>query len=1203
MFPRNKTARWVLGTAAGLAAAALALWLLRWPLFEGRIRRELSRLARERLGADLEVGRLRGNLLFSLTAEDVALLPGPESPLREGSARSVSVRYGLLGTGKLEVEAAGVRVSAAAARAPGPVHETVREVAGVLRSIEFPGRLRVEGLHVTLADGRRVEAESASLDGGHGAASMRVEGFGNVAASFRREPPGGFVLEARADGPLKEARIHLEGAAGPEHPLRVEALFEEHRIAWTGRAFFDAAGRLERADGRLEVKEGRADTRVDFLAGRAAADLDATVALGGEFKADVVVTLRGGGPLAGPPEAWVVEDGLLRAGRAAFRGLEIDGVEVTLGRGTLRGIPWRASARAGRDRIEAEGRFRWDEGPEVEAALRASAADAAPYLKLAGVSWPLRAADLRADGRAVYGKAGLSFDGALEGGPGSFEGYGWTSFRAAGAYGPERVAVREFTLRGTPFAPEIQAEGSLGSRALQAQASAGPDRAWVEAALGEGSDFEADFRAEGPLAWLRAFQAALPGAWQPVRARGRLSRKGDELGLGFDFETKDGLAGAPRLAARRKGGAWLVEVAPGAIASGGRPLLEHGRFSVELRPGAAALAGLRVAWLEPAHSAALSGRVRWDEREAEAVLDLSELAAWGVTLEALSARLKLDRVENELRADVRWGEEGGDHFIAAGRIGKENDFRLSVAIRDLGGPVLRRALAGAEVQGRVAGELRLTGSREKPELAGNFSIDDFSLFGAPPLTLEVPLRSEAGVLEVRASAERTAYGTLTLRGRVPLADLGPKTPVDLTARLEARDFTPFLDRLPEDARRWVPPGRLVVEGTLRGPIERLDALVAAEFTAPKWRPPRPLGVVADLRVVGRWDGRGRLWLDALEGRMGDGPFRAQGHWDPLVKDRPLVLEVRGEEALVVDEDLVRVRVSPQATFRYSDRDGMRLEGRVEVPLAFYHREFAAPRAAPEPARKREVRPPRLQLAPHPAGGFRIGGLEGLEGVALDLEFLSTGELRLENSVVGLLLRAEGHLGGTAAEPALSGTLRARRGEVRLATGVFVRSESAEAVLPREAGAAARVRFEGTVGKGEGAITVLLAGPLERPTLTLRSDPPRSEEDLKAILAFGAAPGTLSGQAAIGTLAQQVLAQYRDDAPAADRKEGILQKFNLVVVPEEAPGQRRPWELPVAGTARGTVLRTEYVYNAYLSILGESDREGNVSGDVKLRIRF
>ena len=43
--------------------------------------------------------------------------------------------------------------------------------------------------------------------------------------------------------------------------------------------------------------------------------------------------------------------------------------------------------------------------------------------------------------------------------------------------------------------------------------------------------------------------------------------------------------------------------------------------------------------------------------------------------------------------------------------------------------------------------------------------------------------------------------------------------------------------------------------------------------------------------------------------------------------------------------------------------------------------------------------------------------------------------------------------------------------------------------------------------------------------------------------------------------------------------------------------------PPAASARGTIVRTEYLLNSLLSVIVESDREANVSGDLKVRFHF
>jgi hypothetical protein len=201
---------------------------------------------------------------------------------------------------------------------------------------------------------------------------------------------------------------------------------------------------------------------------------------------------------------------------------------------------------------------------------------------------------------------------------------------------------------------------------------------------------------------------------------------------------------------------------------------------------------------------------------------------------------------------------------------------------------------------------------------------------------------------------------------------------------------------------------------------------------------------------------------------------------------------------------------------------------------------------------------------------------------------------------------DGQLTGTATDPALSGRIRSRpnRGEVKLAPGTFMRIESAEAWLPEEAGRPPTVTFHGRVGTGEGAIQINVEGPLDNPSLSLKSDPPMSQKDLLGRLAFGIAPGAVSGETGVATLAVYLYDQAKDDWPNADRREGFFDRIRPTVIPGDSSQQRRvPWELPPTGTLRSTSLRTEYVYNYYFSIIGETNREGDVGGDLKLKIRF
>ncbi len=1201
----RKSARGALWVAGGLAAIALLLYLLRWPLLEGRVRRELARAAAESLRADLEIGRLEGSLLSGFTARDLLLRPRPGAAFREASVRAVVIRYGLFGRGTFEADVAGARAVLAPPAEPVPVHRTIREA---FPAVDFrpPGRVRGREIALVLADGSTLEVDEVELDPAGGSVRLRAAGVGAVEVRATFGPAGALELEGRAtEGPVRRARVGI-GPAGPRRPLTIEAEVDGRALSWSGEVTLDAAGRLERAQGELAAKEGRARTEADFAAGRGVVEVDATVAVRREIEADVAVTGRAEGPLEGPLERWVASGVRARASGATVRGLRLDAAEALVEQGSLERLPFRFTLGRGGDRAEGEGTLCFGNDVEVEASFQASAASAAPYLALLREPLPLKASDLLGRGRVTYGRAGLAVDASVEAGPGSFQDVRWESLRTSGSLDAARLDVRELVVRGSPLAPSVALSGTVEGGRVKARAEAGEDRAAAEGTFSANGDVEATFALEGPLAWLRAFGVTLPEFVRPLRAEGSVSRKGELSRLKLKAEAKE-LSFSPEVTLRGRESAWRVEAAPGEIRLGGRTI-EHERIVLDLSPGRAVLAPARISWREQRLSARLGGAAAWDSVEIRIDAALREPALKETRFEDLEAHVALERPSGEATARVAWGREGGEvHLAADGRLGRQSDFRLALRVPRLDAPIVRRFLPEPKVEGAATLEARVTGELERAEVAGALKLEGVSILGAPGLGLEVPFRSEDGVLVLPETSRETAYGRLTLGGRVPIPGREPARPLDLAMRLETAEFKPLLDRLSAEARPWVPPGRLALEASLRGPIGNPELGARVEFAADRWKPPDPLGLATDLRVTAVLDAGG-IDFPRIEGRLGGGPFRGRGRWDFRKPGRPLEIRASGEELLVVDESLVRVRISPEAAFTRTDAEGLRVTGRVAVPLALYRRDFGVG-AEGSGRRSREAAAPRLRLTPSPAGGFRIPGLGGLDAVAIDLEFETTGECAIENGAIAVRLDAKGRLRGTAENPAVSGQVRARpRGEVKLATGIFVRIERAGADLPAEPGRDATVGFEGRTGQGPGAITIEVAGPIQDPSMFLRSDPPRSQEELLSLLAFGRAPGSVSGEAAIGVAAAQVVRGTFDDWPRVDRKEGLLEglwertSLDFQGTPQGLD-RRQPWVLPPVGTARSMVVRTEYFLSPYLSVLADADREANLGGDVKLRVRF
>ncbi|HVE39589.1 MAG TPA: translocation/assembly module TamB domain-containing protein [Planctomycetota bacterium] len=1199
----RKGARILLWSGGILVAALAALYLLRWPLFGGIVRSKMAELAGKELHADLQVDDLGGSLLWSIHARRAVLKPRPGAPFRSAEVERIDVEYGFLGSGEPSITVDGARFVLASKEGPTPpLHETVRDVVSVLRSLRFPGAVSATRVEAVLPDGRSVKLDNGSLEHGSWKVSLQTAGFGILQGAATLRPDGALTFEGGAsEGKLRTAKLEL--GPGDQCPLRISADVDGHALTWAGTASF-TKGRLDRVDGELQVKEGRARTRADFVTGRVEADVDAVLALDEEFRGDVAVTARAEGPMVGPAEAWTLRDGRVRTKNARFRHLVIDEADVTLGAGSLAKVSFEANARGGEDQLRAKGDFGWNGKPEVDAQITVSAADAAPYLALLKESLPLKARSVRTEGTLRIREGAPSYDGSLSIGAGEYHGHSWEEVRFQGSVAPDAIVAKEVVVTNTPFAASMTASGKLEGETLSLTFSSDRDHGELEGRLHKATgDFEGRLRLEGPMSWLdRRFRIQLPEEFNPLRLEGTLRHEKEDTALRVDVTGKEGCSITVSATLRMKEDDWIVAVAPGALTLPTRKVA-YDAFVFSLTNGKASLENLKLTCTEPSLAARVSGSATWDQKERKVLFRMQDTLVNDVPIDALFARVTIDAVTKEADVNLRWGKEDGDHLHVTGRWGKEIDLNAELRAGDLKRPLVRHFLPSPELEGSVAADAHVTGSAQDPQVSGTITLKKISTAGLPPINLVIPLQSAANnVLRFWSVEQKTPYGSLTIDGSVPLP--GSDAPLDLSLRLLTDDLTPFLDRLTPQARIWIPHGGLAVEVALRGPASKPTLSGRAEFSALTWKPPPPLGEARDIRVSARLDADG-IAFDMVDGLLGQGPFWASGRWDAFRPGTPLSLWITGRDALAVADPLARLRVKPDVMLTWTQGDYVRLSGRVEIPLAIYHREFAAATPGGTRVVTRQVAPPRLRLIPGESGGFLIPGIEGLEGLELDLRFETTGEFRIENSVAGVLLHAEGQIGGTAAEPALSGVIRSlpRHGEVKLAPGNFLRVDFAEAVLPEELGRVPTIRFEGSVGVGEGTIQVRVEGPLDNPALTLKSDPPQPQKDLLGRLAFGLGTGSFSSETGVATLAVYIYSQAQDDWPSADRKEGIFDRFRPQVVAPYDQTRRKPWELPPQGTLRSTALRTEYVLNTYFSIIAETNREGDVGGDLKLRIRF
>ncbi len=1168
--------------ALGAALLAAALYALRWPLLGGIARAKLDGLAGELLEADLADVRLEGSLLWGLEARDLVLRPRPGSPLGEATARRARVEYGFLGQAPPRVRLEGVRLAFRDRGGPAaPPHEIARDALEILGSLRLDGRAEARDARVVLADGRELAVDQVSLEGACWSARFRDPLFGEVEASAETTPSGALAILARAaSGPVRFASLSLAPGRG-DRPFAFEAGTADRALRGSGRLSYEG-DRLRSASGELSLAEGRASATLDFDTGRATLEADAVLPLPDPFRGEAAVTLQGAGPAAGPLDRWEIGKSTARATGLLVETLRFDDARVEAGPGTLAALPFRLRARRGADRLDAEGVARWQDGLSLRGKAEATAADVAPYLALLEDAPPLRASGARARGDVALDADGrFSFDGAIDGQAGGAAGFDWGEFRVEGSLAaPGAIEVRDARIRGSPFAPEARLRGRLEGDGFSAIVTAGEDRAEIEGRLRDGDLASARFRLDGPLAWL--------GAGGPWSVTGTFSGNAVEA----DVESAAGAGGRIALAFRTEAGVTTVDVSPGALHLPDDRLVRHDALRIRVAQDEVTVDGLRARLSDPPAEVAGGLKLAFPETGTRITLSLPEVRAFDAALGPLAAAATRNGEGWAIEATL--GPEAGDRLRVSGSAGERLDLQVEARVPDL-----RRWLA--DVEGRATLEARVQGTLDAPVLKGRLDLERVTTLGLPPLAFPISLESDGRRLRVRGLADPSPFGRIDLEGEV---DLGGSQRLDLRLDVDSKDLAFVADRMSEATRPWLPPARGRARAVLTGTISQPSWSVELEASAPRWQPPAPLGAVDGLRVSASLDASG-LDLRSVEGTLGLGAFRARGRWDLFAPKRPLSLKLAGRNLLALGTDLVRLRVNPEVELAWSEAAGARLSGRVEVPLFLFHREFGPPSASAADE-GRELAPPRLLLSPAEEGGFFIPGLEGLTGLALDLEVVSAGDVRIENGVVAAILEGRGRLAGTAERPIVSGTLQVRRrkGEVKLGAGIFIRVDQAEAVLPADPGKSATVDFQGRSGIGDDAIQIRVFGPLSGPSLSLSSNPARPQKELLARLAFGQGPGAVSGTGAGGTAALRIFTELQEERPIAERKEGFFGRIKPTVVPGEVPGQRRvPWELPPAGTLRGTAIRTEYVYNSFLSVVAETNRAGDVAGDLKVRFRF
>ncbi len=461
-----------------------------------------------------------------------------------------------------------------------------------------------------------------------------------------------------------------------------------------------------------------------------------------------------------------------------------------------------------------------------------------------------------------------------------------------------------------------------------------------------------------------------------------------------------------------------------------------------------------------------------------------------LALGAARAELRGDRIAI---ADVQGDFAGGTLTVSgeapiaallpapAGAAPSPETIRAQVDLQDVDAEALAssfRTLA-VPVQGTLSARLSLEGRPAARELRGTVE--------APATTLRVDdIEVELGALTARADGPtvvldpwtvRSHGGEVVTQGRADLRSRALEG--SSRGRLDLRALSPLLEQgaLSGDADVDV-----AVAGTIETP-RTTGGVTLADASLRLREIPQ---AITDIKGRAVLDGR-RVRLEDMTAEWGGGTLEVAGTAG-LFADEPVDLKLTARDVSLRYPRDFRSRLRADLTLG-GRRDALLLSGEVHAERGLYDTDIHLERTLLAPS-----------VPPPPATGSPF-----LQSIALDLSAVTDRPVLVRNNLAQLEASGRLRIRGDARYPAPFGRLEVREGgKVFLQTREFtIKSGSLvyNGTLDPEIALTAETVLT-QVGDEDVHVTAVASGPLERPTLDLRSDPSYTQRELASLIATG-----------------------------------------------------------------------------------------------------
>jgi translocation and assembly module TamB len=245
---------------------------------------------------------------------------------------------------------------------------------------------------------------------------------------------------------------------------------------------------------------------------------------------------------------------------------------------------------------------------------------------------------------------------------------------------------------------------------------------------------------------------------------------------------------------------------------------------------------------------------------------------------------------------------------------------------------------------------------------------------------------------------------------------------------------------------------------------------------------------------------------------------------------------------------------------------------------------------------------------------------------MDVHIVTAPELQMQTASIRLSGDADLRLRGTAAKPVIVGRADVIEGEVFF-NGTRYRLERGDVTFINPVTTTPVLDLQATTRVRDYDISLNLNGPVDRPSVTYRSEPPLPTSDIIALLAFGqtseqsAQLQSSGNELSFNAGASSAILNAALNATVSSRVQRLFGVSRIKIDPqglatETSPTQTGPAvtveqqvknDLTITYTtnvaqASQQIIQVEYNVSRNVSIVGLRDQNGVVSFDVRIRQR-